>query len=165
MTENYDEVVAQSVHTIDEGYSLLEKLLRVVEHGQIFGPPITQGEHTVITASVIRAGYGFGFGVGEGVGPAGPITDEDQGAEPFEGIEQPPRGTGDVPAAGGAGGGGGGGGASLGRPVAVITIGPEGVEVKPVIDWLKIGLAAATTLGAMFAMFRAMADTAANLRE
>lgn len=39
-----------------------------------------------------------------------------------------------------SGGGGGGGGASRGRPVAVIRVGPNGVEVKPVIDFTKVGI-------------------------
>lgn len=41
---------------------------------------------------------------------------------------------------GDGGGGGGGGGASQGRPVAVVRIGPHGVEVKPVLDFTKIGI-------------------------
>ena len=39
-----------------------------------------------------------------------------------------------------SGGGGGGGGASRGRPVAVIRVGPSGVEVKPVIDFTRVGI-------------------------
>ncbi|MGI9647375.1 MAG: hypothetical protein ACR2OI_02535 [Acidimicrobiia bacterium] len=40
------------------------------------------------------------------------------------------------------GGGGGGGGTSIGRPVAVIKVGPSGVEVKPVIDLTKVAVTA-----------------------
>jgi uncharacterized spore protein YtfJ len=41
----------------------------------------------------------------------------------------------------GVGGGGGGGGVgSQGRPVAVISVGPDGIVVRPVIDFTKIGL-------------------------
>ncbi len=39
-----------------------------------------------------------------------------------------------------SGGGGGGGGASQGRPVAVIKVGPGGIDVKPVIDFTKVGI-------------------------
>ena len=49
----------------------------------------------------------------------------------------------------GSGAGGGGGGYAAGRPVAVIEVGPEGVRVKPVLDFTKIGLtviAAALTI-------------------
>ena len=37
-------------------------------------------------------------------------------------------------------GGGGGGGHQAGRPVAIIEAGPQGVRVKPVIDFTKVGL-------------------------
>ncbi len=40
----------------------------------------------------------------------------------------------------GADSGGGGGGASQGRPVAVIKVGPGGIDVKPVIDFTKVGI-------------------------
>ena len=42
--------------------------------------------------------------------------------------------------ASGGGAGAGGGGASEGRPVAVIRVGPRGVEVKPIVDFTKIGV-------------------------
>jgi uncharacterized spore protein YtfJ len=37
-------------------------------------------------------------------------------------------------------GGGGGGGHQAGRPVAIIEAGPDGVRVKPVIDFTRVGL-------------------------
>jgi uncharacterized spore protein YtfJ len=54
------------------------------------------------------------------------------------------------------GGGGGGGGTSSGRPVAVISVGPDGVEVEPIVDVTKIGLALLTTIGSMGLMFLKM---------
>jgi uncharacterized spore protein YtfJ len=51
-------------------------------------------------------------------------------------------------ATGSIAGSGGGGGAS-GRPVAVIVVGPDGVQVKPIFDVTKIGLAVLTTWAAM----------------
>lgn len=54
----------------------------------------------------------------------------------------------------GGGGGGGGGGGSMGRPVAAITIRPDGVKVEPVVDYTKLGIAILTTFGAMFVMRR-----------
>lgn len=54
------------------------------------------------------------------------------------------------------GGGGGGGGYSGGRPVAVISVGEEGVRVEPVVDVTKLGIAFFTTLGALFLGWRAM---------
>ncbi len=47
------------------------------------------------------------------------------------------------------GGGGGGGGGSFGRPVAVISIQPDGVKVEPVMDLTKLGIAAFSTLIAL----------------
>ncbi len=49
------------------------------------------------------------------------------------------------------GGGGGGGGSVMGRPVAVIEVGPDGVEVHPVVDVTKVAIAA---LGVFLAMRR-----------
>jgi uncharacterized spore protein YtfJ len=56
----------------------------------------------------------------------------------------------------GFGGGGAGGGVSMGRPVATINIGPNGVQVQPVVDVTKIGLAFFTTIGAMLMMLGRM---------
>jgi uncharacterized spore protein YtfJ len=57
----------------------------------------------------------------------------------------------------GVGYGGGGGGVALGRPVAAITIGPDGVSVEPIVDATKIAIALFTTIGAMALMFSRMA--------
>ena len=43
-----------------------------------------------------------------------------------------------------------GGGMSTGRPVAVISVGPEGVTVHPVIDRTKLGIALLSAVGSMF---------------
>jgi uncharacterized spore protein YtfJ len=48
-------------------------------------------------------------------------------------------------------GGGGGGGYGNGRPVAVIEAGPDGVHVRPVLDFTKIGL---TALAAALTVWR-----------
>lgn len=85
----------------------------------VFSPPETVGDRTYITASTIQKMGGFGFGGGGGIGGE--------------------YGTGTTPGTGG--GGAGGGGNSEGRPVAVIEIGPDGVQIKPVLDFTKIGLA------------------------
>lgn len=52
--------------------------------------------------------------------------------------------------AGDNGGGGGGGGGGFGRPVAVISVGPHGVHVEPIVDPTKISLAFFTMIGAIF---------------
>ncbi len=91
----------------------------------VFSEPIRVGDDLVVTAVAWERAGGFGFGGGEGT------NDGDNGR----------------------GGGGGGGGASQGRPVAVIRITPAGVEVKPVIDFTKIGL---TLLLGVFGVWRVL---------
>ena len=49
-------------------------------------------------------------------------------------------------------GGGGGGGSHAGRPVAIIEAGPNGVRVKPVIDFTRVGL---TLVAAALTIWRA----------
>ncbi|MEJ2758396.1 MAG: spore germination protein GerW family protein, partial [Anaerolineales bacterium] len=79
------------------------------------------GEYTVITASEVTIGLGSGYGYGE----------KTQG--------QPDN----------AGGGGGGGGMAAGRPVAVVSVGPDGVQVLPIIDRTKLGIALFSAVGSM----------------
>ncbi|HEY8885068.1 MAG TPA: hypothetical protein VIO35_07130, partial [Chloroflexota bacterium] len=54
----------------------------------------------------------------------------------------------------GGGGGMGGGGGSMGRPIAVIVIGPDGVEVKPIVDRTKLVIAVVTSTMAAIAAYR-----------
>jgi uncharacterized spore protein YtfJ len=49
-------------------------------------------------------------------------------------------------------GGGGGGGHQAGRPVAIIEAGPDGVRVRPVIDFTRVGL---TVVAAALTVWRA----------
>ncbi len=49
-------------------------------------------------------------------------------------------------------GGGGGGGHHAGRPVAVIEAGQDGVRVRPIIDFTRVGL---TLIGAAVSLWRA----------
>ncbi|HKX75647.1 MAG TPA: spore germination protein GerW family protein [Acidimicrobiia bacterium] len=91
----------------------------------IFSEPIVAGDQQIITASAWERGGGFGFGGGTGDGPEG----------------------------GGTGAGAGGGGGSQGRPVAVITIGPQGVRVEPILDFTKILV---TVLLAALGVWRAL---------
>jgi hypothetical protein len=43
----------------------------------------------------------------------------------------------------------------MGRPVAVIAIGPDGVTVKPVVDVTKVALAGLTAWATMLGLLRA----------
>ncbi len=82
------------------------------EPGTIFSKPEAVGDGLVFTASAWERAGGFGFGSGYGSADGDPS----------------------------AGSGGGGGGASQGRPVAVIRVSPDGIQVKPVLDFTKIGI-------------------------
>jgi uncharacterized spore protein YtfJ len=134
MVEGADGIVTSAVKSQEEGLEFLEKMLEVAQPEKVFGQPQTYGEYTIITASEALAGLGYGFGVGSGEGG---LEDADGGGS-------------------GAGGGGGGGGMSSSRPVAVISVGPRGVAVEPVIDATKIMLAMFTTLGSMLLMLSRM---------
>ena len=145
MSKEFNKIVATAVKNQEQAAELVEKLFAVAQPGAVYGEPVTVGEHTVITASEVKVGMGFGCGLG--AGPA---------AEPGEGETESKNEPQDERAGTGYGGGGGGGGVSGGRPVAVISIGPEGVQVEPVVDATKIALAFFTTLGSMFFMLSKM---------
>ena len=146
MSEEFNKIVATAVKNQEQAAELVEKLFAVAQPGAVYGEPVTVGEHTVITASEVNVGMGFGFGLGGGSGRGG------RGRRVSEDKPQDEEGEAGI----GGGGGGGGGGASAGRPVAVISVGPEGVQVEPVVDPTKIALALFTTLGSMFFMLSKM---------
>ncbi len=126
---DYSKVVfGKALQTESETINLIGMVARVAEPRVVFSAPVTAGDYTVITASELYMGLGAGFGSGGG---------------------------GDANGSGG-GSGGGGGGTAMGRPVAVISIGPNGVDVEPVVDPTKIVIALFTTIGAIFMALRAM---------
>ena len=104
----------------DQAATMLEKLFAAAQPGAVYGQLVESGTYTVIAAAEVTSGGGFGMGVG--LGPAS-RSDETVAptaeAAPLEGRET------------GGGGGVGGGGGAMGRPVAIIAIGPDGVTVKP----------------------------------
>ena len=140
MSDESDGIAAATTKNQEQGTRLMEKLLAVAQPGSVFSEPTTSGDHVVISASEVSVAMGFGFGSGGGTNP-----------RPAEG-----GGGGEESPSQGFGGGGGGGGLSSGRPVAVISIGPDGVRIKSVIDITKIALAALTTVVAMLMMLRKM---------
>ncbi|HEX2912510.1 MAG TPA: hypothetical protein VH186_17000 [Chloroflexia bacterium] len=124
-----------------QGMKIMEKIFSGAQPNAIFSQPIVSGNYTLITACEISSGGGFGFGRG-----FGPGTEAQKGTEKAEFNGQQFAG----------GGGMGGGGGSLGRPIAVIVVGPEGVTVRPVVDATKVALAAITAWGAIFLAVRKM---------
>ncbi len=144
MSDELDKVVAMTERSQEQAAGVVEKLFDVTRPSSVYSEPVTAGDFTLITASEVSVGMGFGLGVGGGQGRGGPRQGMGEDEPELEG-----EGT-------GLGGGGGGGGASMARPVAVISVGPEGVQVEPVVDPTKIAIAFFTTLGSMFFMLSRM---------
>jgi uncharacterized spore protein YtfJ len=144
MGQEFNDIVASTIKTQEQSREVVEKLFTVAQPGVVYSEPVTAGDYTAITATEVSVAMGFGFGMGGGTGP------EEGGSAGLEEAEDQEAGT------SGMGGGGGGGGFSMGRPVAVISIGPAGVCAEPVRDVTKIGLALLTTAGAMLMMLGKM---------
>ncbi|MFN2231923.1 MAG: hypothetical protein ACK2VA_19290 [Anaerolineae bacterium] len=125
----------------EDAAALVARLSDAAQPSAVFGEPVTSGDRTVITACEVTMGLGFGYGMGS-------AGSKPSGEEGGEGEKGPP-----MPA---VSGGGGGGGNATARPVAVIHVGPEGVDVEPVVDVTKISLAFFTMLGSIFLMARKM---------
>ena len=132
MSETIKQFSAAAAKNEEQAIKLIEKLFTVTQPETIFGKPTEIAGRVIFTASEVNVGMGVGFGMG--------------GALEAEGEEE------DEPGEAGMGGGGGGGGGAQGRPVAVISVSADGVEVEPVVDATKIALAFFTTLGSMFFM-------------
>ena len=127
MTKLNNEIFLEAVNFPTEGLALLEKMTVAASPEAVFSKPIQHGETTVITANTVNIGLGYGLG--------GFVLGRNE-------VEKLDRDE--------VNGGGGGGGGTSARPVAVISISPDGVEVKPVIDVTQIGLALISAVGAIF---------------
>jgi uncharacterized spore protein YtfJ len=132
--------------------AILEKFIETARPASVFAPPLSAGDYTIITASEVYAGMGVGFGGGGGSAPTAP--EESIGDRPP--AEQPTGDDEEIAPGSGVGYGGGGGGVTMGRPVAAITIGPDGVNIEPIVDATKIAIALFTTIGAMALLFSRM---------
>ena len=152
MSDWLDKMGISILKNQENSQQLLEKFIETARPSSVFAPPLSAGDYTIITASEVSAGMGVGFGGGGGSAPAaseGPTSDQPSPEQPAADEALPPGS--------GVGYGGGGGGVTLGRPVAAITIGPDGVNVEPIVDATKIAIALFTTIGAMALMFSRMA--------
>ncbi len=156
MSDWLDKMGVSILKNQENAQEILEKFIETARPTSVFAPPVTAGEYTVITASEVYAGMGIGFGGGGGSGPADSEEssgDQPPGEQPATEMEEDDQ----LTPGSGVGYGGGGGGMTMGRPVAAITIGPDGVSVEPIVDATKIAIAFFTTLGAMALMFSRMA--------
>jgi uncharacterized spore protein YtfJ len=138
MSVEFNTVISESIPTQKDANELMDKMFESARPSAIFSQPVVHGEYAVITASETIGGLGYGYGGGYG------------GDDPAdEGEDADPDG-----ASFGGGGGGGGGGTILARPVAAISIGPDGVRVEPIVDPTKIAIAFLTTMAAIFMSLR-----------
>jgi uncharacterized spore protein YtfJ len=135
MVEKIEKITGVSRENEKQSLEVLEKLIGTARPESVFSKPIKVGDTQIITASEVQIGMGFGFGLGSGPQFISNMGDD---ITPVESEET------------GMGSGGVGGGRSSGRPVAVITISEEGVEVEPILDITKISLAFFTMLGSIF---------------
>jgi uncharacterized spore protein YtfJ len=144
-TDAFPEEAASLIDRAGEqAPKMLERILAAAQPDAVFGQPADASGYTLITASEVTSGGGFGIGMARG-----PAPKPDAKGSPT----QAPRLVGKQ-SIGGSGLGGGGG--SMGRPVAIIVIGPSGVTVRPVVDITKVALAALTASAAMLGMRRAI---------
>ncbi len=177
MSETFDKLTTTSVESQEQAVGLIEKLLTVAQPGAVFGEPVVAEGRTIITAAEVNVGLGVGFGFGGGTAASHPgkegkaVKHHKRGADPHERVEIERAGAEEEveveeaasPSVGedaGMGSGGGGGGGASGRPVAVISVTQDGVQVEPVIDATKVALAFFTTLGSMFFMLAKMRKAA-----
>jgi uncharacterized spore protein YtfJ len=142
MSEEFNKLILEAVPNQERANALVGRLFDVTQPSAVFSEPVTQGEHTVITASEVSVAMGAGYGSGAGSSPSAPGETTAADSESEEAV--------------GFGGGGGGGGTAMSRPVAVISIGPGGVHVEPIVDPTKIALALFTAVGAIFMSFGRM---------
>jgi uncharacterized spore protein YtfJ len=114
---------------MEEMQAMFEKIGKIpdeVDVNRVFGEPQEIGGRFVIPVAEVAYGFGMGFGMGTDVEKV-----EVEGEPPeMEEEEKPDMGV----------GGGGGGGARV-RPLAYIEVGPEGTQIKPVMDEQKIAFA------------------------
>ncbi len=115
---------------VDAVNGTMSQFLAAANVDAVYGEPLHEGNMTVVPCAEILSVAGFGIGQGTG-GQAG----------------QAPQ----------TGSGGGGGGRVLSRPVAVVEITPDGVNVKPIVDVTKLAIAGMTTWGFMLTMALRMA--------
>jgi uncharacterized spore protein YtfJ len=108
-----------------------DKIFAGAQPDSVFGAPIIAGPYTIITAAETFSAGGLGFGQSPAMGG-------------------PPMGA-SVPNQGG-----GGGGMATSRPIAVIVAGPDGVQIRPVLDLTKIALTGIAAWRFLMGMVRPM---------
>lgn len=137
MKELNNGFFANTVKNQSEAFDLLQSLSQTARGSAVYSEPVEKGEYTLITAAEVSVGLGFGYGAGGGGAATKSEGETAKGSMPQEY---------------GSGGGGGGGGGAMARPVAAIAIGPNGIQVEPIVDVTKVALAFFTMLGSFLVM-------------
>ncbi len=140
MADSTNEWVQALDKTEERNAQVMDKVLAAAQPGAVYGAPVNKDGYTIITANEVMAGGGYGYGKGAGTAP--PPPGETDQAKMMSAVS--------------AGGGGGGGGYSNARPVAIIVMGPDGVDVKPIIDVTKLGIAGISAWIAIIATLRSV---------
>lgn len=149
MSGAIDDLMASVEKEAEARLQVLQRLWSAADAGKVFGPPVSSDGYTVIPAAEVAGGGGFGSGMGFGPPGRRMKAGAQEVTEPAGADDTGVNGSAAVQ---GAGGGGGGGGGAMGRPVAVIVLGPEGVVVKPVVDVTKVTLTALGVFAATAAL-------------
>ena len=110
-------------NALETSAEVVKKMVDVANVQAVFGTPIERDGRVVIPCCEVSVGGGVGIGSG---GPSRAGEESERAVS--------------------VGWGAGSGGGSSARPIALIVMSPEGVEVKPIIDATKVGLVALTTL-------------------
>jgi uncharacterized spore protein YtfJ len=151
MNEGVDDLLENVRKESEARSQALQRLWSAGDASAVFGQPVSSGDYMVIPVADVTAGGGFGSGMGFSAlgrrrGKTNSESSEGSAAAIGEGAEASGQ------ALEGAGGGGGGGGGAMARPVAVIVLGPDGVNIKPVVDVTKVTLTALGAFGAVAAL-------------
>jgi hypothetical protein len=117
---------------LDRVSGIMERLLDTADVSKVYGEPILHDGVMILPAAEVLAIAGFGMGSGGGIA----VQQEGQKSR-------------------GSGGGGGGGGKTLAGCSRDRRV-PRGVEVRPVIDFTKVALAALTAAGFVMAAWSGM---------
>ncbi len=129
MNNDLNTLIKESIPNQTEANELMGRLFTAAQPESLLSEPMVQGDYAVIIASEMMGGLGYGYG-----GGGGSAANAEDGS--------------------GFGGGGGGGGSMMARPVAAISVGPDGVRVEPIVDPTKIAIAFFTTMAAIFVSLR-----------
>ncbi len=133
-TEPLEQRLLTAVGRVSGATTIAGALAAAASPEAAVGPAVSADGYTTVPLleSMFAGGYGMGLGGGNAPRDAG---------------------AGDGSSMGG-GGGGGGGGAGRSRVVAVLVVGPNGVELRPVVDVTKLGLAGIAAAIGLAGIFR-----------